>query len=129
MRRLALPLLLVFVLIAPGSADAAEICDEQGVCIDGATWTSGDQLDDKARAKERKKNAKRKNANLTVQLRQGRGSVFVDGVWIALAPVSYMPIKPGKHDIEIRDGETLLARGIIDIPKTGGDVTVTIAEE
>jgi hypothetical protein len=120
-----------FMLVfgAPRSAEAAEVCDEQGVCIDGADWESGEQLDDKARAKERKKHAKRKDANLSVEVRQGRGSVFIDGVWIAVAPVSYMPIKPGKHDIEIRDGETLLARGIIDIPKTGGDITFTISEE
>lgn len=117
------------VVVAPRSADAAEVCDEQGVCIDGADWESGEQLDDKRRAKERKKHAKRKDATLSIELRQGRGSVFIDGVWIAVAPVSYMPIKPGKHDIEIRDGETLLARGIIDIPKTGGDVTFTISEE
>jgi hypothetical protein len=129
MRRIALALALSFALGAPRSAEAAEICDEQGVCIDGAKWASGEQLDDKARAKERKKHAKRKDASLTVELRSGRGSVFVDGVWIAPAPISFVPIKPGKHDIEIRDGETLLARGIIDIPKTGGEVTFTVGEE
>lgn len=129
MRRLALALALVFTFVAPRSADAAEVCDDLGVCIDGADWESGEQLDDKARAKERKKHAKRKDATLTIELGQGRGSVFVDGVWIAVAPVSFMPIKPGKHDIEIRDGETLLARGIIVIPKSGGDVTFKISEE
>ena len=129
MRRLVLALALSIAFAIPRSSEAAEVCDEQGVCVDGAAWTSGDQLDDKARAKERKKHAKRKDASLTVRVNQGRGSVFVDGVWIAVAPVNFMPIKPGKHDIEIRDGETLLARGIIDIPKTGGDVTFTVTGE
>jgi hypothetical protein len=129
MRRLALAFVSLSLLLAPRSAEAAEVCDEQGICIDGAGWTSGEQLDDKARAKERKKHAKRKDASLTVSLAQGRGSVFVDGVWIGIAPVDALAIKPGKHDIEIRDGETLLARGIIDIPKTGGDVRFTIAQE
>jgi hypothetical protein len=129
MRRLVFALAFVVSFAAPRSVDAAEVCDEQGVCVDGAAWTSGDQLDDKARAKERKKHAKRKDASLTVRVNQGRGSVFVDGVWIAVAPVNFLPIKPGKHDIEVRDGETLLARGIIDIPKTGGDVTFTVTGE
>lgn len=108
---------------------AAEVCDEQGVCIEGANWRSGEQLDDKARAKERKKNGKRKDAALTVELRQGRGSVFIDGVWIAQAPITFVPIKPGKHDLEVRDGETLLARGIIEIPKNAGEVKITIGDE
>lgn len=129
MRRLALVFALPFVLVAPRSVDAAEVCDEQGVCIDGAGWTSGDQLDDKARAKERKKYAKKKDATLTVRVAEGRGSVFVDGVWIGVAPVDFLPLKPGKHDIEVRDGETLLARGVINIPKTGGDVTFTVTSE
>ncbi|MFV8750725.1 hypothetical protein ACNOYE_09255 [Nannocystaceae bacterium ST9] len=120
---------LASVLLIPGSVEAAEVCDEQGVCIDGAEWESGAQLDDKARAKERKKHAKRKDASLTIELREGRGSVFIDGVWIAPAPVSYVPLKPGKHDVEIRDGETLLARGIIAIPKSGGDVKLTIGND
>lgn len=130
MQRLALTLTLALaclLFISPRPAAAAEVCDEQGVCIDGADWNSGAQLDDKARAKERKKHAKRKDASLTVELSQGRGSVFIDGVWIAPAPVSYVPLKPGKHDIEVRDGETLLARGVIDIPKSGGDVRFTIS--
>ena len=55
--------------------------------------------------------------------------MFIDGVWIAPAPVSYVPLKPGKHDVEVRDCETLLARGILDIPKNGGDVKLTIGDE
>ncbi len=124
-------LLGVFVLAlalitAPGPARAAGVCDEQGTCVDGADWQSGASLDDKARSKEAKRNAKRKDASLTVELGQGRGSVFVDGVWIGVAPVSYVPLKPGKHDLEVRNGETLLARGVLTIPKNGGDVKVSV---
>lgn len=129
MRNALLASLVLLLSLAPAGVDAAEVCDEQGVCIDGGNWRSGEQLDDKSRAKERKKNAKRKDAALTVELRSGRGSVFIDGVWIAQAPVSFIPIKPGKHDLEVRDGETLLARGIVEIPKNAGEVKITIGDE
>jgi alkylation response protein AidB-like acyl-CoA dehydrogenase len=56
----------------------------------------------------------------------GRGSVFVDGVFIAIAPALYVPIKPGKHDIEIRDGERVRARGVLTIPNNASDVVVRV---
>ena len=105
--------LLVATGLVPASASAAEVCDGQ-VCVSGAEWSAGEQLDDKARAKERKRNRKGKDSTLTVELVGARGSVFVDGVWIATAPIDFVPIKPGKHDLEVRDGERLVARGVLD---------------
>jgi len=111
--------------LASTPASAAEVC-EQGVCVSGAEWSINEQLDDKARAREAKRNRKGKDATLTVEIPGGRGSVFLDGVWIAVAPINYVPIKPGKHDLEVRDGERVLARGVLEIDKKGGDVTVKV---
>lgn len=112
------------ILVAsPTLARAAEVCDAQ-VCVEGATWTSGEQLDDKTRAREAKRNRKGKDATLTVELQTGRASVFLDGVWVAPAPINYVPIKPGKHDLEVRDGDRVIARGVLEVGKKGGDVTV-----
>jgi hypothetical protein len=61
-----------------------------------------------------------------VQINDGRGSVFVDGVFIAVAPALYVPIKPGKHDIEVRDGERVRARGVLTIPNNATDVVVRV---
>ena len=121
---LAIP---IFTVIALSStpASAAEVCD-QNVCVSGAAWSSGQQLDDGAREREAKRNRKGKDATLTVEIIGGRGSVFVDGVWIAIAPINYVPIKPGKHDLEIRDGKQVLARGVLEVDKKGGDVTIRI---
>lgn len=118
---------LIFAVVALSSApsEAAEVCD-QNVCVAGAEWTSGEQLDDKTRAREAKRNRKGKDATLTVELTGGRGSVFLDGVWIAVAPINYVPLKPGKHDLEIRDGERVLARGVLEISKKAGDVMVRV---
>jgi hypothetical protein len=117
--------ILALVSLTSTPANAAEVCAE-GVCVAGAEWTNGEQLDDKARAREAKRNRKGKDATLTVELTGGRGSVFLDGVWIAVAPINYVPLKPGKHDLEIRDGERVLARGVLEIGKKGGDVIVRV---
>jgi hypothetical protein len=122
--RLALlSLIMSLSLASPRLAHAAEVCDSQ-VCVEGAKWTRGEQLDDKAREREAKRNRKGKDSTLTVEIANGRGSVFIDGVWIAPAPISYVPLKPGKHDIEIRDQERVLARGVLEIGKQPGDVKV-----
>ena len=118
------------LLVLPARpSEAAEVCDEQGVCVDGAEWASGEQLDDAEREKQARRNRKRKDATLSVELSSGRGSVFLDGVWIAPAPIDFVPLKPGRHDLEIRDGETVLARGVLTIPRKGGDVTVRVGAQ
>lgn len=118
-------LIFAALTLTSASSEAAEVCD-QNVCVTGAEWTRDEQLDDKARAREAKRNRKGKDATLTVELTGGRGSVFLDGVWIAVAPINYVPLKPGKHDLEIRDGERVLARGVLEIGKKAGDVTVRV---
>jgi hypothetical protein len=130
LRRLTLvgSLALPLIVLEPRSAAAAEVCDSLGVCVAGAQWSGGEQLDDKARAREAKKNRGRKASTLTVELVDRRGSVFIDGVWIALAPLNYVPIAPGKHDVEIRDGERVLARGVLTVGTRGGDVTIRVGD-
>ncbi len=79
----SLPLVLACVLASP----PAEAAEEYGTtaCVSGAGWSTDEQLDDTARKREGKKNRKRKDAQLTVQINGGRGSVFVDGVFVAVA--------------------------------------------
>lgn len=124
--RIALPLTLALAcMLASQPAEAAEECGPTA-CVSGAGWATDEQLDDAARKKEAKKNKKKKDAQLTVQINGGRGSVFVDGVFIAVAPALYVPIKPGKHDIEIRDGERVRARGVLTISGNASDVIVRV---
>jgi hypothetical protein len=123
-RSLPLTLALACMLASP-QAEAAEECGPTA-CVSGAGWSTEEQLDDAERDREAKRNRKRKDAQLTVQLNGGRGSVFVDGVFVAVAPALYVPIKPGKHDIEIRDGERVRARGVLTIPSNATDVIVRV---
>lgn len=124
-KRASLTLVLAVLLLCPATAGAAEVCDSQ-ICVSGADWSSGEQLDDKTRAREAKRNRKGKDSTLSVEVQAGRGSVFVDGVWIAPAPINYVPIKPGKHDVEIRDGENVRARGVLIVGKKPGDVILKV---
>jgi hypothetical protein len=123
--RPALVVVFACVLLGAGNVSAAEECGPQA-CVEGAKWASGEQLDEREREREAKRNRKRKDAQLTVQVNSRRGSLFVDGVWVAPVPALYVPIKPGKHDIEVRDGEQVLARGVLTIPKKGGEVTIRV---
>jgi hypothetical protein len=124
-KSLPLALALACMLASPPAEAAEEVCGPTA-CVLGAGWSTEEQLDDAERKREAKRNRKRKAAQLTVQVNGGRGSVFVDGVFVAIAPALYVPIKPGKHDIEVRDGERVRARGVLTIPNNAGDVIVRV---
>ena len=66
--RKSLPLALALAcLLASPEAAAAEECGPTA-CVTGASWSTDEQLDDDARKRESKKNRKRKDAQLTVQI-------------------------------------------------------------
>lgn len=104
---------------APASAAACD--DPSGVCVSGAEFESEATMTDKERGKEAKKNRKRKDRSLSVELSEGRGSVFVDGVWLGTLPVGDFALKPGKHDIVVRDKSRVLMTGVLTVPRKGED--------
>ena len=107
---------------AQDDADADADSDDCGelVCLypsdsdKTAKFAEGDQLSARSRRKEAKRYRKRKSVELSVAVRGSRGSVFVDGRY--LAPQG-RELKPGKHELEVRDGETVLALGVLTIPR------------
>lgn len=113
---------LLFTLAAPTAADAA-CSDPSNLCAEPklAKWEPGASLS----AKQLK--AKRKGANGTLSLKidDGRGSVFIDGRFLGVAPLTNVELGPGKHDIQVRDGSKILAEGVITIPK-GSAVKATV---
>jgi hypothetical protein len=115
---------LVLALAAPSARAAADACnDASGVCVAGGAgkWEADASLS----AKQIK--AKRKGASCKVSfaIDGGRGSVFVDGRYAGTAPNTSMSLTPGKHDIQIRDGQKILAEGVLTVPK-GGALQVTV---
>jgi hypothetical protein len=108
----------------PGTAHAE--CDASGVCVDNGKWETGQSLDDRKRRAEANKNKRKKDADLSVSITGGRASVFIDGVWVSEGPLSGFAIKPGRHDIQIRDGQTVIAMGMLTVPRKGGSVAIRV---
>ena len=116
----------------PADADEGSDCPSGQLCVlDGsAEWLGGESMSDKARAKEYKKYKKRKDVALTVQTAgDGRGSVFVDGVFAGTVPLRDYVIKPGKHDVEVRDGDKALVSGVLKVSKKTEFVTTTFGTD
>lgn len=115
--------------VAPALAapPAATCTDPSGVCVEGAKFKADSGLTDKSRRKEAKRYKKKKSLELSVAVTEGRASVFVDAVWVGTAPIENFEIKPGKHDLEVRDGNTVMATGLLTISsKHKGPVRVTV---
>lgn len=113
------------MLVAPAEASA---CDS-GLCVEdrkGLDWFPDASLTAAQIKKEAKKNRKRKASTLYLEIEDGRGSLFIDGRWAGVAPVRGFEIKPGRHDLQVRDGDTVLAEGVLTVPKTSGDVRLMV---
>jgi hypothetical protein len=111
---------------------APEIGDDCGeqVCIygtDDGVWKPDARLSKKQRSSEKKKNRKHADVTFNVVVEGGRGSVFVDGRYLASAgPHAERPLDPGKHEIEVRDGETVIAVGVLTIPRKVEALTLVV---
>ncbi len=117
---------LLGTLAVPQTAHA---CDKD-LCItsgDGANWKAGASMSAKQVKKERKKNRKRKSSSVSFTIDGARGSVFVDGHYRGTAPVKELDLKPGKHDIQVRDGSDVLAEGVLTVPRKSTDIQITVS--
>ncbi len=125
-----LPALALACLMAAPNLAQAECNAPSGVCVrsgEGVGWKAGETMSDKQRAKEARKNRKRSPVIVYVNIDGGRGSVFIDGIWVGTAPVRALELKPGRHDMQVRDGAQVLAAGVVVIPKDpGGDVELEV---
>jgi hypothetical protein len=118
--------------------DTSEDCGEQ-VCMfanagddaldsDAAgSWKPDAHLSRKQRKAEAKRNRKRKDVTVRVMLDGGRGSVFVDGRYLASeGPHAERALRPGKHEVEVRDGDTILCVGVLTIPRKATELTLVV---
>jgi hypothetical protein len=136
-------MLLEFVLLALTALASAPATDDdcgEQVCLYGldrsdnalageeaGSWKPDARLSRKRRRKEAKKNRKRKNVSLSVALEGSRGSVFVDGRYLATSgPHAQRGIKPGRHEIELRDGDRVIAVGVLTIPRKLGALALVV---
>ncbi len=123
-----LALLLVLSLETRAAADEGTcetVCLRSGDGESVGGWLEGETLSAKARAKEAKKQRKAKEVGVRVELEGGRGSVFIDGRYLASGDEG-RAVKPGKHELEVRDGERVIALGVIQIPSKIGEVVIQV---
>lgn len=129
--RMLIPTALGLALCLEPAVAHADCTAPSGVCVrsgDGVGWKAGETLSDKQRAKEARKNRKRDPVIFYLTISGGRGSVFIDGVWAGTAPIQALELKPGKHDVQVRDGSTVLAAGVLLVPRQpNGDVELEVA--
>jgi len=114
------------------SAPVESSCARGELCVRSgkASFERDATFDEKARAKQVKKLAKNKvRVRVSLAVEGGRGSLFVDGRWIDLAPVDGLELTAGRHEVEVRDRDVVLARGVLDLSanaKTKGDASVSL---
>jgi hypothetical protein len=100
------------------------------VCIygtDKGLWKPDARLSRKQRSSEKKKHRKYADVTLRVVIEGGRGSVFVDGRYLASeGPHSERALDPGKHELEVRNGETVVAVGVLSIPRKIEALTLVV---
>jgi hypothetical protein len=112
------------------SAPATDIDCGAAVCVYGSaqdSWKPDARLSRKQRQKDAKANRKRADVTLDVDVVGGRGSVFIDGRYLAVSgPHDRRAVKPGKHEIEVRDGERIVAVGVLTIARNIDAVTLVV---
>jgi hypothetical protein len=112
------------------SAPATDIDCGAAVCVYGSaedSWKPDARLSRKQRQKDAKANRKRQDVTLDVDVVGGRGSVFIDGRYLAASgPHDRRVVKPGKHEIEVRDGERIVAVGVLTIARNIDAVTLVV---
>ncbi len=117
-------LVLLASLVSFSTPAQAACSDASGLCMEavkGAKW----EPDKSVSAKQLKAKRKGPDGKLSVTIEDGRGSVFVDGRYAGTAPLSDLDLGPGKHDLQVRDGNKILAEGVITLPKSAS-VRVTV---
>lgn len=110
---------LVLASAVPALA-AHQACDDPShLCIvsgdEGARWEAGE----KSTSKNRSRRSTKQGGKLSVELEGGRASLFVNGRFRGNPPLQDIEVPSGKNDIQLRDGETILAEGLLTVPRNG----------
>ena len=123
-RTLAALSALAIALAVPAPAAAAACNAASGLCLGeakGAKWEPDASLS----SKQMKAKRKGPPCRVDFEIDGGRGSVFVDGRYLGTAPLTSVSMTPGKHDVQVRDGQRVLAEGVLTVPK-GGTLDITV---
>jgi hypothetical protein len=113
-----LPALTLAAGLALPAAASADCDDATGLCVESGAvkWKSDATVSAQTKRKERKLR-KKDPVSLSVEISgDGRGTVFLDGRFAGVAPVNNFSLPPGSHEIQVRDGNRILAEGVLSFP-------------
>ncbi len=122
--------LALFAAPTPGEDCGEQACiyavDGDEELEDAGDWQPDKRLSKKQRRAEAKRYRKAKDVTLRVLVEGGRGTVFVDGRYLAgTGAHAERELDPGKHEIEIRDGEDTVV-GVLVIPRKATALTLVV---
>lgn len=109
-----------FALAEADGCDA-DLCLAEG---GGGKWRPDTRMSKKEKRKYRRRRGESSTLSLTID--DGRGTVFLDGRFLGVAPLESVEITPGAHDLQVRDGSTVLAQGVLVAPRKGGELDATV---
>jgi hypothetical protein len=121
---------LVFGLTSAHStpSNAANTCNPDLLCaISGTvTFKSEATISRGSLRKDNKRFRRRKKIPATFIVADGRASVFIDGVYEGTTPTEPIPLRPGRHDIQLRDKNLIVSQGVIRISTRNDEVVMKV---
>lgn len=107
----------------PVSAATRMACEDPShFCVSGGGKFEPDV---QTAAKDRKKRVEKAGSSLSLEIEGGRGSLFLNGRYAGTAPLSNISVPAGRNDVQVRDGSTVLAGGVLNVPK-GASLSVAV---
>lgn len=105
------------VAASPATSHAEEPCNPDLLCaLSGTVSFSPEKtLSSRTLRYDRKKYRRKKKVPVSFIVDQGRASVFIDGVYEGTTPTDPIPLRPGRHEVQLRDRDTVVTQGVIRV--------------
>jgi hypothetical protein len=112
----------------PSPLSAADTCNPDLLCAISGTVTFKPEatISRGSLGKDYKKYRRRKKIPVTFIVAEGRASVFIDGVYEGTTPTDPIPLRPGRHDVQLRDRELVVAQGVMRISTRSDEAVMKV---
>lgn len=112
----------------PSPLSAADTCNPDILCAIAGTVTFKPEatISRGSLRKDYKKYRRRKKVPVTFIVAEGRASVFIDGVYEGTTPTDPIPLRPGRHDVQLRDKELIVSQGVMRISTRSDEAVMKV---
>ncbi|MGB1698322.1 MAG: hypothetical protein ACPHRO_00100 [Nannocystaceae bacterium] len=130
LRRIFVTCALAFALASSHTASsrAADACNPDLLCAISGTvsFKPEAKISRGSLRKDYKKYRRRKKVPVTFIVAEGRASVFIDGVYEGTTPTEPIPLRPGRHDIQLRDRDLVVSQGVMRISTRSDEAVMKV---